>query len=161
MPPAIERIRQQHLLYQKEQRQRRSQHPCFGLFEKTNGLPYRHTLRNVRKSDSALRLNYLYDDHWCYQREQGRSNSLPPRPHHSVLEPLIAQTRGGLRRNEASTLRDPSAFELRVPPSVSRLRPHHQLHGQTLAEALRQVNASVTVSIPTAIPSENPVTQSC
>jgi hypothetical protein len=157
-PPAIERIRQQDLLHQKEQRQRRGGHPCSGLFEKTNGLPCRHTLQDVRRSGSTLRLNYLYDDHWRYQREQGPSIRLPPRPHHSVLEPLTAQTRGGLRRNEASTRRDPSAFELRVPPSVPHFQPHHQPHGQTLAEALRQVNTSVTVSIPTSAPSVNAVT---
>ena len=72
-PPAIERIRQQNLLRQKEQRQRCGGHPCSGLFEKTNGLPCRHTLRVVMAARSALRLNHLYDDHWRYQREKGPS----------------------------------------------------------------------------------------
>jgi hypothetical protein len=43
-PPAIERIRQQDLLRQKEQRQRSGRHPCSGLFEKTNGLLCCYTL---------------------------------------------------------------------------------------------------------------------
>ena len=63
-----------------------------------------------------------------------------------------------VRRNDASTGRDPLAFELRVQPSIPHLQPHHELHGQTLAGALRQVNASVTVSISTSISSGNPVT---
>jgi hypothetical protein len=45
-PPAIECIRQQELLRQKEQKQHRGGHPCSGLFEKTNGLPCRHATRN-------------------------------------------------------------------------------------------------------------------
>ena len=106
-PPAIERIRKQDLLRQKEQGQRRGRHPCSGLFEKINGLPCRHTLQDVTAARLTLRLNYLYDDHWRYQREQGPSICLSPRPHHSVLEPLAAQTRGGPRRSEASARRDP------------------------------------------------------
>jgi hypothetical protein len=74
---------------------------------------------------STLRLNYLYDDHWRYQREQGLSVFVSPRPYQSVLEPLTAQTRGALRRNGASTRRDPSAFERHVPPSVPRFQPYH------------------------------------
>lgn len=157
-PPAIECVRQQDLLRQKEQRQRRGGHPCSGLFEKMNGLPCRHTLQEVMAARSTLRLNHLYDDHWRYQREQGPSVSLSPRPHHSVLEPLPAQTRGGPRRNEASTRRDPSAFERRVPPSLPQFRPYGEPQGQTLTEALRQVTTSVTASAPTSAASVNPVT---
>lgn len=75
MPPAIERIREQDLLREKEQRHRRGGHPCSSLFEKTNGLPYRHTLQQVTTARFALRLNYFYNDHWRYQREQGLSFS--------------------------------------------------------------------------------------
>jgi hypothetical protein len=157
-PPAIERIRQQDLLRQKEQRQRRGGHPCSGLFEKTNGLPCRHTLQEVMATRSTLRLNHLYDDHWRYQRQQGPSAFLSPRPYQSVLEPLTAQTRGAPRRNEASTRRDPSAFERHVPPSVHCFQPYHETQGQTLAEALQQVNTSVTVSVPTSAPGAGPVT---
>jgi hypothetical protein len=157
-PPAIERIRQQDLLRQKEQRQRRSRHPCSGLFEKTNGLPCRHTLQEVIAAGSTLRLNHLYDDHWRYQREHGPSIRSSSRPYQSVLEPLTAQTRGAPRRNEASTRRDPSAFERRVPPSIPRFQPQHESQGQTLAEALQQVSTSVTVSIPTSAPDTGPVT---
>jgi hypothetical protein len=157
-PPAIERIRQQDLLRQKEQGQRRSQHPCSGLFEKTNGLPCRHTLQEVIAARSTLRLNHLYDDHWRYQREHGPSVRSSSRPYQSVLEPLTAQTRGAPRRNEASTRRDPSAFERSVPPSIPRFQPQHESQGQTLAEALQQVSTSVTVSIPTSAPDTGPVT---
>jgi hypothetical protein len=157
-PPAIERIRQQDLLRQKEQRQRRGGHPCSGLFEKTNGLPCRHTLQEVMAARSTLRLNHLYDDHWRYEREQGSSVFISPRPYQSVLEPLTAQTRGAPRRSEASTRRDPSAFERRVPPSMPRFQPYHQSQGQTLAEALQQVNTSVTVSIPSPTSVADPVT---
>ena len=157
-PPAIERIRQQDLLRQKEQRQRRGGHPCSGLFEKTNGLPCRHTLQEVMAARSTLRLNHLYDDHWRYQRDQGPSVFSSTRPYQSVLEPLTAQTRGAPRRNEASTRRDPSAFERRVPPSMPRFQPYHRSQGQTLAEALQQVNTSVTVSIPNSASAADPVT---
>jgi hypothetical protein len=157
-PPAIERIRQQDLLRQKEQKQRRGGHPCSGLFEKTNGLPCRHTLQEIIAARSALRLDHLYDDHWRYQREPGPSVFLSPRPHQSVLEPLIAQTRGAPRKNEASTRRDPSAFERPVPPSIPRFQPDSQHEGQTLAEALQHVSTSVAVSIPRSAPGTGPVT---
>ncbi|KAK7178632.1 hypothetical protein PSPO01_15326 [Paraphaeosphaeria sporulosa] len=157
-PPAIERIRQQDLLRQQEQRQRRGGHPCSGLFEKINGLPCRHTLQEVVTARSTLRLNHLYDDHWRYQREQGPSVRLSPRPYHSILEPLPAQTRGGPRRNEASTRRDPSAFERRVPPSSSQFQPSYEPQNLTLAEVLRQVSTSVTVSAPTSVVNAGPVT---
>jgi hypothetical protein len=157
-PPAIERIRQQDLLRQKEQRQHQGGHPCSGLFEKTNGLPCRHTLQEVAVAGSTLRLSHLYDDHWRYQRDQGPSFHLSSRPHSSVLEPLIAQTRGGPRRNDASTRRNPSAFEQRVPPSIPRFQPHYQTQGQTLAEALQEANTSVTISVPTPEPGTNLVT---
>lgn len=157
-PPAIERIRQQDLLRQKEQQQPRGGHPCSGLFKKTNGLPCRYTLQEVMAARSTLRLNHLYDDHWRYQREQGPSALLFPRPHQSTLEPLTAHTRGALRRNEASTRRDPSAFERHVLPSVPRFRPYYESQGQTLAEAPQQVSTSVTVSVPTSAPGAGPVT---
>lgn len=128
-PPAIERIRQQDLLRQKEQQQRRGGHPCSGLFEKTNGLPCRHTLQEVMAARSTLRLNHLYGDHWRYQREHGPSIHSSSRPYPSVLEPFTAQTRGAPRRNEASTRRDPSAFERHVPPSVPRFQPYHKSQG--------------------------------
>jgi hypothetical protein len=119
-PPAIERIRQQDLLRQKEQRQRRGGHPCSSLFEKTNGLSCRHTLQKVMAARSTLRLNHPYDDHSRDQRKQGSSVFLSPKPYRSVLEPLTTQTRGALRRSEASTRRDRSAFERDVPPSMPR-----------------------------------------
>ena len=158
-PPAIEHIRQQDLLLQKHQKERRGMHPCSGLFEKTNGLPCYHTLQAVRRSGSMLLMD-LYDDHWRYERKQGQSIHLPPRPNQSVLEPLPAKTRGAPRKNEASTRRDPSAFERRVPPSLPQSQPLHQSQGQTLSEVLRHLNASVTVSIPTSTPAANPVTTS-
>jgi hypothetical protein len=68
----------------------------------------------------TLQLNYPYDDHSRYEREQSRSILPPSRLHQSVLEPLTAQTRGTPRRNEASTRRDLSAFERRIPPFISR-----------------------------------------
>jgi hypothetical protein len=152
--PAIERIREQDLLLQKEQRERRSGHPCSGLFEKTNGLPCRHTLRSLRNTGPMARLNFQYDDHWCYQRQRGQSIPLSTRPYQAVLEPLVAQTRGAPRRDGASTRRDPSAFERRVPPFRS------QSQGQTLTEVLQHVNTSVTVSMPQPTPATTAVTTS-
>jgi hypothetical protein len=137
-PPAIERIRQQEILRQKKQKQPRSNHPCSGLFEKTNGLPCHHTLQSVSRSGSTLRLDYPYDDHWRYQREQGQSIQVSPRPYQSVREPLPAHTRGRPRRNEASTRRDPSAFERLVPSSTSQWQPYPEPQGATLADILRQ-----------------------
>ncbi|KAF2844539.1 hypothetical protein T440DRAFT_473290 [Plenodomus tracheiphilus IPT5] len=157
-PPAIERIRQQDLLRQKEQQQRRGGHPCSGLFEKTNGLPCRYTLQEVMAARSTLQLNHLYDDHWRYQRGNGSSVRSSSRPYQSVLEPLTAHTRGAPRRNKSSTRRDPSAFERYVPPSIPHFQPYHESQGQTLAEALQQVSTSVTVSNPTSAPDTGPVT---
>ncbi|OWY49387.1 Transcription factor FAR1-related protein [Alternaria alternata] len=159
-PPAIECIRQQDLLRRKEQRQRQGGQPCSGLFEKMNGLPCRHTLQEVAVAGSTLRLSYPYDDHWRYQRDQEPSFDLSSRPHCSVLEPVIAQTRGGPGRNDALTRRDPSAFEQRVPLSVPRVQPHYQPQGQTLAEAVQEANTSVTVSVPTPEPGIDLVTTS-
>jgi hypothetical protein len=157
-PPAIERIRQQDLLRQKEQRQRRSQHLYSGLFKKTNSLLCRYTLQEVITARSTLRLNHLYDNHWRYQREHSLSVRSSSRPYQSVLEPLTAQTRGAPRRNKASTRQDLSAFERSVPPSVPRFQTHHKSQGQTLAEALQQVSTSVTISVPTSAPDTGPVT---
>jgi hypothetical protein len=157
-PPAIERIRQQDLLRQKGLRYRRSSHPCSGLFEKINGLPCRHTLQEVITAGSTLRLNHVYDDHWRYQRWQGPSIVMSPRPHFSTLEPLVAQTRGAPRRNESSTRRDPSAFERYVPASVPPSRPQYQSDGQTLAEHLQQLSTSVRVSIPSTTGSTQSLT---
>jgi hypothetical protein len=147
-PPDIERIRQQDLLRQKEQRQRRGGHPCSGLFEKTNGLPCRHRLQEAMAARSKLRLNHLYGDHLCYQRKQGCSVFSSPKPYQSVLEPPTSQTRGALRRNKASTRRDSSVFERHVPPSIHCFQPYHESQGQTLAEALQQVNTSVAICFP-------------
>jgi hypothetical protein len=61
-PPAIERIRQQDLLLQEEQRQSRGGNPCSGLFEKTNGLPCRHVLQDARSSGTTLRLDIYFSD---------------------------------------------------------------------------------------------------
>lgn len=123
-PPATECIRQPDLLRQKERRQRRSRHPCSGLFEKANGFPCHHTLQEAITARSTPRLSNCYDDHWRYQREQGPSVFLSPRPYQSVLEPLIAQTRGAPRGNEASTRLDLSAFERHVSSSTLRYQPY-------------------------------------
>jgi hypothetical protein len=157
--PAIERIWKQDQLQQKEQRQLYRQ-PCSGLFEKTYGLPCRHTIQELKDSGQRLSLNYPYDDHWCYQREQGPSIRLSPRPHRSIQEPLPALPRGFARRNEASTRRDPSAFERPIPPSIPRPQPLQQSQGQNPSSTLQPVNTSVTVSVPTSITAIAPVTTS-
>jgi hypothetical protein len=157
-PPAIECIRQQDLLRQKELRDRQSGHPCSGLFEKINGLPCRHTLQEVITAGSTLRLNHVYDDHWRYQRRQGPSIVMSPRPYYSMLEPLVAQTRGAPRRNDSSTRRDLSTFERRVPASVPSSQHQYQPDGQTLAEHLQQLSTSVRLSIPTTAGSAQSVT---
>jgi hypothetical protein len=117
-PPAIERIRQQGLFLQKEQRQPHGGHLCSRLFKRTNGLPCRRTLQEVTTARSTLRLDHLYNEHGRYKRERGLFVHSSSRTHQSVLEPHIAHTRGAPRKNEGLTRRDPSAFERHVPPSV-------------------------------------------
>ena len=77
-----------------------------------------------------------------------------PRPHQSIQEPLLAQTRGAPRKNESSTRRDQSAFERPVPPSVP------QSPGQTLPEILQSLDTSVTVTVPASTLATSTVTTS-
>jgi hypothetical protein len=112
-PTAIEHVRQQDILSQKHQRDGYIR-PCTGAFTRIFGLPCYHTIRRYQRE--GLQISHFDDDHWRYQRQQGQS--LPPRPHEHVIEPRLANPRGGRRRrNEASTRRDPSQFERPVPPT--------------------------------------------
>jgi hypothetical protein len=109
-PPAIELIRQQHLLCKQD----RFQTSCTGSFKKTNGLPCSHTLQSLEEIGRPLDLSYFEDDHWHYHRRQGLSIpfATPARLNEHVLEPLVVQGRGRPCRNESSARQDPSAFEL-------------------------------------------------
>lgn len=154
-PPAIDRIREQDLLRQKERRPRQGGYPpCSGLFQKTNGLPCRHTIQIALQSRSTLALTH-FDDHWRYNREQGPAIQPSLRPYQSIREPLLARTRGAPRRNESSTRRDPSTFEQPVPPSSLP-----QSTGQTLPEILQSLDTSVTVTIPESTLATSTVTTS-
>jgi hypothetical protein len=112
----------------------------------------------TKTTGSKLQLNHLYDEQSCYERECGLSIHSSPRPHQSALESLIAQIRGAPRKDEASSRRGPSAFEPYVSPSDLRLQPYYPHEGQTLTEALQQVNISVTVSVPISAPDANAMT---
>ena len=143
-PPAIEHVRKQDELRQKYRRERRF-YPCTGSFERINGLPCYHTIQSVENAGSSLRMAHLDDDHWRYQRREGHSIVPPPghpRPYQFVLEPLPVQSRGAPRRNEASTRRDPSAFERRVPA-----RPSTQSQPGTLTEVSQQIETTTSTSL--------------
>ncbi|CAN9448765.1 unnamed protein product [Alternaria alternata] len=115
-------------------------------------------MQSQERIEEAISTLYVVQQAVAHIAEVFLSDGLSPRPHQSVLEPLTAQTRGAPRRNEASTRRDPSAFERHVPPSIPHFQPYYETQGQTLAEALRQVSTSVTISIPTSAPDMGPVT---
>jgi hypothetical protein len=71
----------------------------------------------------------------------------PPRPHQFILDPLVARTRGAPRKNEASTRRDPSAFERPVP---ARSSPSEL---GTLKEVIRHTETTTRTSMsPNGIP---------
>ena len=151
-PAAIEHIRQQFLLYQRDLRERRTL-PCSGSFERIYGLPCRHTIQNWRDIGVRLRLDHIRDPHWYYQRPQGGSIELPQRTYQHILDPLPVQGRGRPRRDEASTRRDPSAFEQPVPPTP-------ETNPQSLLELLQQTltarpstppSMSISVSAPISI----------
>jgi hypothetical protein len=125
-PPAIEQVRQQELLRQQHYAECRIE-PCTGGFRKIYGLPCSHSLQQMRNLGSTLHLNHFDDDHWRYE-----SIDMSPRPHERILEPLAVPGRGRPRRDEASTRRDPSAFELPVPPTA------HQSPPRSLAEILQE-----------------------
>ena len=118
-PPAIEHVRKQNEMLQKHRREH-SFRPCTGSIQRINGLPCYHTLQSIENIGSSLRMSHFDDDHWCYQRRGGHS-ILPPssRPYQFVLDPLIIRSRGAPRKSEASTRRDPSAFEQPVPARSS------------------------------------------
>jgi hypothetical protein len=154
-PPAIEHVRQQELLRQKHWQECRIE-PCTGSFERTYGLPCSHKLQMLINIRSILHLDHFQDDHWRYKRRQGQSISMSPRPHQHILEPLPVPGRGRPRRDEASTRRDPSAFEQPVPPSS------HQSPPRTLAEVLQETittlpstsqpgSVSISVSAPISV----------
>lgn len=131
-PPAIELIRQQYMLCQQHSRK-----PCTGSFKKTYGLPCSHMLQSIRGLGRKLDLTHFDDDHWRYQRRQGLSITIIPRPNQHVIEPLVVQSRGRPRKNESSTRRDLSAFERPLPPT-----PRIQPQVQTLAEILSQTSTA-------------------
>lgn len=153
-PAAIELIRQQDLLRKKDVEQPAGRKPCTGSFTRIYGLPCRHTLQSLIDIGSPLQLNCFEDDHWRYQRQHQRLLPQPPRPHHDVLEPLSIQGRGRPRKNEASTRRDPSAFEQpaprniphwlvpALPPALPRTPPPAR---ETLADALRQTSTALWI----------------
>jgi hypothetical protein len=146
-PAALEHIKQQEELRLKAQRAGCC-HPCSGLFEKANGLPCHHTMQ--RAANSVVPLLFPYDDHWRYKRlQQGQSIDVPPRPYQTIREPHPAQTRGRPRRDEASTRRDPSAFERRVPASTTIAASQSQ--GETLAEILSGIAGGLADPIAGAV----------
>jgi hypothetical protein len=99
-PAALGLIKEQNELRLKVEKTRRG-HPCSGLYEKTNGLPCYHTMQSA--ASSVAPLHFAFDDHWRYDRLHcGRSIGVPPRQYQTVREPVIASTRGGPRKNEAS-----------------------------------------------------------
>ena len=118
-PAAIELIRQQFIAYEKDLKERRFL-PCSGSFERIYGLPCRHTIQNWRNMGVQLRLDHIQEPHWYFRRPQGQSIELPSRPFQDILEPLPVQGRGR-RRDDASTTRDPLAFELPVGPTPESL----------------------------------------
>jgi hypothetical protein len=130
-PPAIESVRQQNLLLQKDQEQ--GQYTlCSGRFETITGLPCRHTIQSVKDAGLCLRTSHFEDDHWHYQRQGTHTVVLPPRPHQHVLDPPTLRSRTGTKRDDSSTRREPSAFERPVPPTAS-IAP-----GSALAEFLAE-----------------------
>jgi hypothetical protein len=64
-PPAIELVRQQHLLCQQETRK-----PYTGDFERTYGLPCSHSLQSLEETRTPLGLHFFKDDHWYYERRE-------------------------------------------------------------------------------------------
>jgi hypothetical protein len=84
-------------------------------------------LQSLEEARTPLGLNHFEDDHWHYERRQDLSISITSstRPNQHVLEPQTIQGRGRPRRNEASTRRDPSAFERPVPPNFQALQVKH------------------------------------
>ena len=148
-PPAIELVRKQDEIRQKYRRERRFL-PCTGSFERINDLPCYHTLQSMENVRSSLRMSHFDDDHWRYQRREGHSIlPPPPRPYQFVLDPLTVRSRGAPRKSEASTRRDPSAFERRVPA-----RPSTQSQSGVLQEVIRHIDTTThtTVTSPSGIP---------
>jgi hypothetical protein len=144
-PSAIEHVRQQELLRQEHYAEGRLE-PCTGSFGRIYGLPCSHTLQILRNLTSRLQLSHFDDDHWRYKRRQGQSVNMSPRPHQHTLEPLPVSGRGRPRRDEASTRRDPSAFEQPVPPTA------HQSPPRSLAEILQEtITAMPSTSQPTPV----------
>lgn len=149
-PPAIELVRQQELLRQKYQKEGRTT-TCTGLFAKTNGLPCHHTLQYLEDTGSKLQMHHFDDDHWRYRRSNGASLSMPPRPYQFVREPPTIRPKGGVRRDDASTRRDPSAFERQVPANIPQQR-------ELITEALHSVEPIIQAAA--AIPARVPTTTS-
>jgi len=142
-PPAIEHVRKQEELRQQHLKEHRLR-PCTGYFEMTYGLPCYHTLQAMKDTGSSLWMSHFDDDHWRYQRRDGHSITVPPRPNQYILEPLSIQSRGPPRRNEASTRRGPSAFERRVPATAT------QPQSGALAQVMQHIETTTHTSISTA-----------
>jgi hypothetical protein len=153
-PYAIEQVRQQDLLRQRDLQEYRQYTLCTGKFETIYGLPCRHTIESVMNIRQTLGLNHFNDDHWRYLRQDGQSIHILPRPYQHIQAPIPITTKGQ-QRQDTSTRRDPSSWEYPVLPSVVQ-QPY-----QTLADILQQTSSAflptesptpVHMSIPVTVP---------
>jgi hypothetical protein len=124
--------------------------PCSGCFQNVYGLPCRHELQNLHATGSKLGLQHFEDDHWRYECRDGHSIRSPAGPHQHLQDPIPVQGRGRPRNDVTSTRRDPSSFELPVPPSRPLI---------TLTELLRQTETTRKSSTPIQSPASSQTSQ--
>jgi hypothetical protein len=148
--PAIELVRKQDALRKKYRAEGRATN-CTGLFQRTHGLPCHHTIQDALDMGLQLRMHHFDDDHWYYRRKTGASLGMPERQYQFVRDPPTIQRRGRARKDDASTRRDPSAFEQPVPANIT-------LQQELITDVLRSVEPIVQAAA--AVPARVPVTTS-
>ena len=96
--------------------------PCSGIFEQIYGIPCYHSIRGLKDAKITIKKGHFHL-HWHFERAESLAlpPPAPPRPGPTIFAPRKVVTRGRPRQ-DGSTRRDPSLYEVMAPPQP-RQRP--------------------------------------
>ena len=116
-PKALRELVKQHK-YSQDGRET----TCTGTFERSMGIPCRHTLQSLINLSIKVKPEHFHA-FWRFERPPDR-DGLPflrppaPPPDPEWREPAVVVTRGRPRRDDNSTRRDASSWEVALAPST-------------------------------------------
>lgn len=121
--------------------------PCSGSFEKIFQIPCYHTLRTYVNYERKVTKDDFHQ-HWHFKLDLPPPPPPPPGP--SIFAPHVVQTRGRPREDQ-STRRNLSQFELGEPSSARRGRPG-RVGGETFTVSGLHALITITASSPPSRP---------